>query len=222
MKHTLSKLSLGVLMASGLSASPLVMAEESPISANVSITSNYIYRGVPQGEKEKQVALQGGFDYAHDSGFYAGTWGSSAGSYGGTDAILELDYYAGFSKELSNGVTYDIGYLYYDYPGVEAYYEEAYIKLGYGDFGFQYSYGIDDTIADYLEVSYSTEFKGVGVGLAFGQQKDFVDYAALSFSKEIKGLEFGLTFISNSYETGAAPDGLDDETYTVLTVGKSF
>ena len=38
-------------------------------SANASMTSNYIWRGLTQTENE--AAVQGGIDYAGDSGFYA-------------------------------------------------------------------------------------------------------------------------------------------------------
>ena len=39
------------------------------VSANVSFTSDYIWRGMTQSDAP---AIQGGFDYANDSGFYAG------------------------------------------------------------------------------------------------------------------------------------------------------
>ena len=46
----------------------------SAVSANVSFTSDYIWRGMTQSDGP---AIQGGFDYANDSGFYAGIWGSN-------------------------------------------------------------------------------------------------------------------------------------------------
>ena len=42
------------------------------VSANVSIASDYIWRGMTQSDG---IAVSGGFDYAADSGFYAGIWG---------------------------------------------------------------------------------------------------------------------------------------------------
>ena len=42
------------------------------VSANVSIASDYIWRGMTQTDG---IAVSGGFDYAADSGFYAGIWG---------------------------------------------------------------------------------------------------------------------------------------------------
>jgi uncharacterized protein (TIGR02001 family) len=43
-------------------------------SANVGFFSQYSFRGIDQGGKE--AAIQGGFDWAHESGFYIGTWAS--------------------------------------------------------------------------------------------------------------------------------------------------
>ena len=55
-----------------------VMAEAaaSPhtITGNVGFMSDYSVRGLSQTLEEP--AIQGGFDYAHSSGLYLGTWGS--------------------------------------------------------------------------------------------------------------------------------------------------
>ena len=44
------------------------------VSANVSIASDYIWRGMTQTDG---IAVSGGFDYAAECGFYAGLWGSN-------------------------------------------------------------------------------------------------------------------------------------------------
>ena len=49
--------------------------EVSPVTANVTVASSYIYRGITQSNNKP--AIQGGFDYAHESGFYVGNWNSS-------------------------------------------------------------------------------------------------------------------------------------------------
>ena len=101
-----------------------VLAETSPFSTNVSLTTNYLYRGISQtGAKP---AIQGGFDYANASGLYIGAWGSSiswlsdlpatAGTAGANNAGLELDTYAGY-KGAAGAVSYDVGFLRYNYPG---------------------------------------------------------------------------------------------------------
>ena len=96
-------------------------ASPNTFTGNVGLFSQYIFRGLTQTNREP--ALQGGFDYAHASGFYAGTWGSNiswlqdGGSYnrGGS---LELDIYGGFKGSIgSSDFGYDVGLLYYWYPG---------------------------------------------------------------------------------------------------------
>ena len=86
------------------------------VSANVALTSDYRFRGVSFSDGD--IAIQGGIDVAHDSGFYIGTWASSiedSATFGHT----ELDLYGGWSGEVSSGVTVDVGLLYYVYPNGE-------------------------------------------------------------------------------------------------------
>ena len=89
------------------------------ISANAGVYSEYRFRGV--GLSSGDFVIQGGIDAAHDSGFYVGTWGSSLGdsdplAYGGT----EIDIYGGWSGEVTPGLTFDVGVLYYWYPNSAA------------------------------------------------------------------------------------------------------
>ena len=81
------------------------------ISGNVALTTDYRFRGWSQTTSDP--AVQGGFDYNHDSGFYVGTWGSNV-EFAGS---LELDYYAGFANDINDSIGYDVGVIYYDYPG---------------------------------------------------------------------------------------------------------
>jgi uncharacterized protein (TIGR02001 family) len=81
------------------------------VSGNVMLTTDYRFRGWSQTTSDP--AVQGGLDYNHESGFYVGTWGSNV-EFAGS---LELDYYAGFANEINDNITYDVGFIYYDYPG---------------------------------------------------------------------------------------------------------
>jgi uncharacterized protein (TIGR02001 family) len=86
---------------------------EFELSGNVSLVSDYRFRGVSFSDGDP--ALQGGIDLAHSSGFYIGTWGSTIS--GGTPyGELEVDLYGGWSGDVSDGVSFDIGLLYYVYP----------------------------------------------------------------------------------------------------------
>lgn len=91
-------------------------------TGNVSLTSDYVFRGVSQSNREP--ALQGGVDYSAESGAYLGTWGSSiswlsdlSNTAAPLSSSLELDLYGGYRGKFSDAVSYDVGALYYWYPG---------------------------------------------------------------------------------------------------------
>jgi uncharacterized protein (TIGR02001 family) len=100
------------------------------LTGNFGIFSQYIFRGLTQ--TNGKPAAQGGFDFSHENGFYAGTWLSNIswlkegasnlapptvqGSYGGGGS-LEMDIYGGYKWNLPSDVVLDLGTLYYWYPG---------------------------------------------------------------------------------------------------------
>ena len=111
-------------------------------AGNVSLASQYIFRGLTQ--TNGKPAIQGGLDYSHASGFYAGTWLSNIswytdqnagsvsapvslgapGSLGApyepnktNSARFEWDLYGGYKGELAKDWTYDLGGIRYLYPG---------------------------------------------------------------------------------------------------------
>ena len=105
-------------------------------SANVGLFSDYTYRGVSQTGQEP--ALQGGIDWAHDVGLYAGFWGSNIDFSDGNEAHVEVDVYAGYGSSFGK-FSYDINFLYYLYPGasdsLDYDFWEVTPSVGY-DFGF--------------------------------------------------------------------------------------
>ena len=100
------------------------------LTGNFGVYSQYIFRGLTQ--TGRKPAVQGGFDYAHESGWYAGMWGSNiswlkenfstrvpastSGVYGEGGSV-ELDFYGGYKWSLPQDFTLDLGALYYYYPG---------------------------------------------------------------------------------------------------------
>ncbi len=102
------------LMSASLGSMSLALAD-SPhsVSANIGVASNYIWRGVSQTLDDP--AVSGGLDYAHESGFYAGTWVSNV-DFGGGDPNYELDLYGGFGGSINDDFSYDINAIYYAYP----------------------------------------------------------------------------------------------------------
>jgi len=113
---------LATLVTSALFAMPALAADASApeytFSGNVAVTSDYVFRGITQ--TNHHAAIQGGLDYAHQSGFYAGLWGSSISwlaDQGSGSYPTEVDVYGGYKGSIVDGVGYDVGVLSYYYPG---------------------------------------------------------------------------------------------------------
>jgi len=88
------------------------------LTANIGLYSSYRFRGIDQ--TFGKPALQGGFDYAHTSGFYAGNWNSNVNSGAGyPNGNLEMDFYGGW-KNTWGDWGLDVGAIYYYYPGSDA------------------------------------------------------------------------------------------------------
>lgn len=119
MRKTL--LALGV--ASAFAApTTLLAADAAPapvhtFTPNVGVVSDYLFRGVSQ--TRGGAAVQGGVDYTHASGLYAGIWGSSitwVKDWLGKGS-LEVDVYGGYKNSFADGDwNYDIGLITYNYP----------------------------------------------------------------------------------------------------------
>jgi uncharacterized protein (TIGR02001 family) len=114
------------LAIAGALASPLmaIAADAAPtpehtFTGNVTLASEYLYRGIAQTRGEP--AIQGGFDYAHKSGLYAGIWASNItwinDALPGASAGIEIDIYGGYKGAITDDFGYDIGVLTYNYPG---------------------------------------------------------------------------------------------------------
>jgi uncharacterized protein (TIGR02001 family) len=101
-----------------LSAAQAAGASPHSLTGNLSIVSEYRYRGINQ--TNQKPALQGGFDYAHASGFYLGTWASNVSWLSDADPSvsnsLEWDFYGGYKRSMGD-FGYDVGLLQYYYPG---------------------------------------------------------------------------------------------------------
>ena len=83
-------------------------------SANVAFTTEYRFRGVDLSGGE--FAIQGGFDIGHSSGLYLGTWASNLDEDSVGFGSTEVDVYAGWSGNLTDALSADVGAIYYLYP----------------------------------------------------------------------------------------------------------
>lgn len=185
----------------------VIPVAEHTLTGNVSFTTQYVFRGLSQ--TNGKPAIQAGLDYAHSSGLYVGTWlsniswftdqnnGTKAApvalsSPGGglsNSANLEWDLYGGFKGNFTDDVSYDVGGVYYYYPGIYdslgAYRNpntlEAYGAVGYKWVSLKYSKGLSNETfgvneskgADYLDLSatFPIADSGINVQAHVGKQR---------------------------------------------------
>jgi uncharacterized protein (TIGR02001 family) len=180
---------LNSLILAALAVPGVAMAADAPpVTGNVALVTDYLYRGISQSGGKP--AIQGGFDYAHPSGFYIGAWGSSISWLGdesiASNAGLELDTYLGFKNSFATDFNYDVGFLRYNYPGVyapgatKADTNEIYGLIGWKWITLKYSDSLGDTFGvsnasgtSYIDLSasYTLEGSGVTLGAHYGDQK---------------------------------------------------
>lgn len=121
---------------------------EFTFTGNAGLFSDYRFRGFTQ--TDYKPAFQGGFDFAHQSGFYLGNWNSNVEQLLYNGASLEMDFYGGYKTTLG-AFGIDVGVIYYYYPGtnkfqpgVDADNLEAYIGASYGPASLKYYYSFTD------------------------------------------------------------------------------
>ena len=210
------------------------------IAGNVAITSDYRFRGISQTDRDP--ALQGGFDWAHDSGFYLGTWASNV-DFGEVDGVpfgsMEWDFYGGFARDINENLSFDVGYMYYYYPSdnqsVDLDYQEIYGSFGfygatvgivYSDDYFQstqeffYFYG-DYSLPLGENVSLDGHLGYNDVELAFGTD-GYLDWS-IGVTTSAAGLDFTLAYVDTDLSKAGCFGGTKlCEATGVFTISKSM
>ncbi|MEM0985929.1 MAG: TorF family putative porin [Pseudomonadota bacterium] len=134
-------LSLAAIM--GLGVAGTGAAQQGEFSGNITLTTDYVFRGVTQTDGAPMV--QGGFDWASDT-FYVGTWASGVDFGDGTST--EIDIYAGFTPTV--GIfSLDLGAIYYLYPDAPDNPDQNFIEFYAGG---------STTLGDILDVGASVAF----------------------------------------------------------------
>jgi len=173
------------LAVAALAALPMLASAQ--LTGNVSLTSNYKFRGQDQDvlgsnglakTKAFKPAIQGGFDYAFgESGFYVGNWNSSVNWLNGNS--IESDVYGGY-KFKAGVFDLDFGVLSYIYPGntrgntTELYGAGTWADEAIGSFTLKYSHTVSKDYFNYAGNKDGSGLKGRNTG-----------YLNLSYSKEI-------------------------------------
>jgi uncharacterized protein (TIGR02001 family) len=210
-------------------------------TGSVAFTTDYVFRGISQTDEEP--AIQGALNYNHESGVYAGLWGSNVDFNDGDEAHVEMDAYFGYAGAM-DALGYDVGAIYYAYPGADSDLDYDYWELkGLLSYSFDNAALTPKIIGS---VFYSPEFfgdtgdavyvngalaltvaEGVTLNASVGWQSiddttpdSYVDWK-LGAAAEYAGLLFDLSY------TDTDSDGEDlagdlAEGRAVFTVSKSF
>ena len=242
MNKKLLSVAIATALTAGFTAAPA--QAEIEVSGNVALTTDYRFRGISQSDES--AAIQGGFDLAHESGFYIGTWGSSVDfdtNGDGYDGSLELDYYGGWASSIGDtdfGI--DIAYYYYDYPGDdgdEGDYQEFYVGGSWKDLSIQVNYS-DDYYAEtdefwYVSGDYSFSFMDtIDVGLHVGgnfleedggflsSDEDYYTDYSVTLTYTWATVDFSLAYVGTDLDEDDVfgTDWADDT--AVFTISKSL
>jgi uncharacterized protein (TIGR02001 family) len=217
------------------------------VSANVGMVTEYFFRGLTQ--TGKKFAVQGGLDFAHNSGIYVGTWGSNVDFGDGDEASAEVDVYGGWSGDLGKSkVTLDVGAIYYLYPGADDSLNYDFFEVYAGlskDFGFasasaKISYspeyfadtgdatyvelGVDIPVGNHFTVNLHGGYQWIDDNAGFGAD-DYFDYlVGVSFS--LIGLDFQVAYVGtdldDSNENSSSNCFRSSCSTVIASVSKSF
>lgn len=196
---------LSILSILPMSTLPVAFAEtpfdQDNFSANIGITSNYLFRGVTLSDDEG--AVSGGFDWQY-MGVYLGTWASSIDP--ARDETFEIDYYGGYNNEI-NGLAYSLDFIYYDYPGDSS--GLAYVEYG-GSLAYTFSSEMEPTLGVYIMHSpdfYAETGNATAIEASLG----------LNFLHEI-----GLSFHYGQQDLDNDENPVDDYSYYGVTLTKAL
>jgi len=219
---------LSLLLAAG--------SASAQISSTVTLTSDYDFRAISLSAKDP--ALQASVDWAHDSGFYLGAWASNI-DYGDADGDVELDLYLGFGGGAEDGLGWDVGLVYYTYPGSNDIneYPEIWAGVTYGMFALKQWYTNDYVGADvdsyYTEGNVNIELPadftlslhaGYNYGDAF-EDSEYVDYS-VGVGYTLGHFDLELKYIDTNLDDTDAFFSSDDvfntEGRAILSVSTTF
>ena len=232
---------IAAVVGAALMLGGAMSTQAAEIAGNVTIASDYSFRGVSQTDRDP--AIQGGFDFAFDSGFYVGTWGSNVDGF--ENVSMELDLYGGFAGQITEDVGYDLRYIRYEYPGNGSTYDyneyHAMLKWNGFVFGVGYSdeyFALEEVTWWYPNVEYSFGLPaeatlGFKVGMsmtddgddlfvdAFGDE-DVLDWS-VTYKIPVAGVSLGVGVVGTDVDDDDCFGGSKIcETRAIVSVSKSM
>lgn len=225
--HTIPTLAL-LITAGAASAAPAAPTPAWTQTHNLALATDYIFRGVTQIGGDG-IALSGGTDVSHTSGFSFGLWAANQSWTPTVGSGLEVDVYAGYAQTFGE-VTASIGLISYHYQGYDAANTtEANVGLSAYGLSLKYSSSLTDYFdfsgskgVGYTDLSYSVSVPGIkdlalglhyGVTSGEGDQESYNDYK-ISLTYPLAGYTAGLTYTD--------VDGLAADSALVFSLSKTF
>ena len=203
--------STGLLAAGLLSIAGAACADG--VTATVTASSDYDFRGITQNAKDPALAIS--VDYAHDSGFYAGIWGSPVDFGGCCNEAMELDYYAGYAWGSEDGPAWNAFAVYYTYPstgsgeGLDASFPEVNFGVTYkwlnAKLWYSWDFANSDHDAYYIDTSgtfamphdFSFVVHAGYSGGDYWSSSEYYDYS-VGVTKSLGHFNLALKFIDGS------------------------
>ena len=226
---------LRILAALGLLGAATVA--NAGVTSTWTLTNDYDFRGNSQSAKDP--AIQGSVDYAADSGWYVGAWGSNV-DFGDADVDLEVDVYTGFSGTSEGGLGYDVGVVYYAYPDENDFdYIEAYGSISKdwfkGKLWFSNDFGGDttsgNTEAFYLEANGTFPLPQnfsilAHAGYSWGDYWDGIGDETLDYSLgvgyTINKFNLALKYVDTDTDAVVRDDVFNNEGRVIFTIATTF
>ena len=249
MLTSVRSLSAATALVGALIAMP-ALAQEVPesdplvtVTGSVAGVTDYRFRGI--GLSGGDFAIQGGVTLNTKPGVYFGSWASSLEDspvYG----EVELDFFAGWAGDLTEGIGADVGVTYYAYPSKDAgagpsdvweFYGKLKPTLGPAALTLGVYYSPDQDSLGGGDNLYLSADVGVGIPntpvslaahvgytdgfLTYTPDGDAFDYSIGASVTVLGGLSVGVSYVGVDGPSGPAWDGITDDT-VVGTLGFSF
>jgi uncharacterized protein (TIGR02001 family) len=235
-------------LVGAFAATPALAEEEGstpPVTVTGSVTAvtDYRFRGI--GLSGGDFAIQGGLTLNTTPGIYGGFWASSLEDspvYG----EVELDFFAGWAGNVTDGLGADVGVTYYAYPSKDAgagpsdvweFYGKLKPTLGPVGLTFGLFYSPEQDSLGGGDNFYVSADASVGIPetpltltahagytdgfLTYTADGDAFDYSIGASVTVLGGLGIGVAYVGVDGPGGPAWDGITDDTI-VGTLGFTF